>query len=249
VLPLDLFWQALSDGPEVGIDVLQLVDDSGLLLAEAPGAGGASWAAGQAIREPLSLELPGGLAPGVYNLVVGRRGADGSWLPVRRGPFVLGTSYPLATVRVLDRPVNLIAPMVQYPVDARFGTAIRLVGYGLDAPSSAKTTDLTLTLCWQSLAPAGTRFKIFVHLVDPGRPSSIRAQADLYPGLPTTAWAPGEYLCDGVTLALPPDLAPGRYDLIAGLYDEASSSRLPVLDAAGQSLGDSLLLQQISLGQ
>ena len=38
-------------------------------------------------------------------------------------------------------------------------------------------------------------------------------------------------------------------DLIVGLYDEVSGGRLPVFDAAGQPLGDNLLLQEISIGQ
>jgi mannosyltransferase len=108
-LPLALYWQSLQEAPSPGPAVLRLVDASGQVRAEqasAPAGGLAPFASlgqGQVIRDPWQLDVPPGLAPGVYDLQVGRRQADGTWLPVRRGPFSLGPYYPLATVRVLGR--------------------------------------------------------------------------------------------------------------------------------------------------
>ena len=105
-LSLDLYWQALEDGPEPGLAVLRVTDDAGTVLAEAssaPAGGQAPFArlvAGQTVRDPRQVTLPGDLVPGVYNLLLGRQRADGSWHPVRRGPFPLGSTYPLTTVRV-----------------------------------------------------------------------------------------------------------------------------------------------------
>ena len=245
-LHIDLFWQATDDRPEPGMAVLQLASDGGEVRTEiSPAAVGSGLKSGQTLRDLRSLTLPGTLPPGVYNLSLGRRRPDGTWLPVRRGPFPLGSIYPLATVRVLGRPLNLVPPTVQQPTDARFGEGIRLVGYDLEPQRS----NLELTLHWQSLAPTATRYKIFVHLVGGGGSADIRAQVDVYPHLSTTGWLPGEYLSDRVTLDLPADLAPGHYTLLVGLYDEATGSRLPVFDAAGQASGDSLVLEQVRLGQ
>jgi 4-amino-4-deoxy-L-arabinose transferase-like glycosyltransferase len=257
-LQLDLFWQTLEDGAEPGLASLQLADDAGHVLAETSSApvGGqvpfAGLAPGQTIRDPRSVTLPGGLAPGVYNLVLGRRSRDGAWLPVQRGPLPLGSTYPLATVRVMGRPSNLTPRSVQHPVDARFGSDIRLVGYDLEPPiskvqHSASTT--LLALHWQALAPMTARYKIFVHLTGEGGPADIHAQADVYPHLPTTGWVQGEYLSDRVSLELPANLPPGRYSLLMGLYDEATGERLPAFDATGQALGDSLLLEQVHVGE
>ena len=108
-LRLDLYWQAVVDGPPAATAVLQLADPAGRVVAEASGApaGGLApfpgLAAGQVVRDPRQVSLPADLPPGVYNLSLGRRGADGAWLPVRRGPFPLGDTYPLATVHVLPR--------------------------------------------------------------------------------------------------------------------------------------------------
>jgi hypothetical protein len=110
-LRLDILWLALQDDPEAAPPVLQLKDDAGQVLAEvasAPAAGRAPLArmvAGQIVRDPVGLPLPDHLRPGVYDLVVGRRRAGGSWLAVWRGPFPLGTAYPLATIHVLERQV------------------------------------------------------------------------------------------------------------------------------------------------
>ena len=105
-LRLDAFWLALEDGPEAAVPVFQLADESGQVLAEvasAPAGGRAPLSrleAGQLVRDPVALALPDGLLPGIYNLVVGRRRADGSWLPVRRGPVPLGSTYSMATIRL-----------------------------------------------------------------------------------------------------------------------------------------------------
>jgi hypothetical protein len=254
-LHLDLYWQAGEDGPEPGQAVLQLTSDAppgrGEVLARAVSspAGGqapfAGLAAGQVVRDPRSLTLPGDLPPGVYNLALGRQRADGTWLPVRRGPFPLGSTHPLATVRVPGRSVDLSPPVPQQAVDALFGDGIRLVGTDLED----RPTELALVLYWQALEPVEGRFKIFVHLIGEGGPSDIRAQADVFPHLPTSSWVPGEYLSDRVVLDLPADLPPGRYTLLLGLYDNATGGRLPVTGAGGEALGDSLPLQEIHRGE
>jgi hypothetical protein len=129
-LRVDLVWQALADDPEPGQAVLQLADDAGNLFSEftAPLAGGrASFAglrAGQTVRDPRSLTLPDTLPPGVYTVRLGRRAPDGNWLPIRRGAFALGSTYPLITVRVLDHALTLTPPATQKHGDAHLLTSL-----------------------------------------------------------------------------------------------------------------------------
>lgn len=164
-------------------------------------------------------------------------------MPIRRGTIPLGSTYPLASIHVLGRPMNLTPPRPQHALEARFGEGIRLVGYDLETPASK----IQLTLHWQALAAMAVRYKIFVHLVGDGGPEDIRAQADVYPRLPTTAWLPGEYLSDSVALDLPAGLGPGRYTLMVGWYEEATGWRLPAFDGTGEPVGDSLTLEQLDL--
>ncbi|MFN2169058.1 MAG: hypothetical protein ACK2U9_22730, partial [Anaerolineae bacterium] len=252
-----LFWQSLETAPSPGLAVLQLVNGDGQVLAEqsaAPAGGLApftSLSQGQVVRDPWQLDLPAGLAPGVYDLQLGRRGAAGAWLPLRRGAFPLGETYPLATVRILGRQANMVAPQVEHPVDARFGQAMRLVGYDLVPPiveAWAPGVEVELVVHWQALSAMRDRYKIFLHLVGSGGPADIRAQADVYPALPTTSWLPGEFRSDRVALELPASLPAGSYELLLGLYDETTGIRLPVTDAAGTAVGDALVLAELDLG-
>ncbi len=105
VLHLELLWLGLVDGPAAAPAVIELRDHSGRVVAEAasaPAGGRAPFMrmeAGQVVRDPVALKIPGDLSPGLYELTVGRL-RDGGWLAVRRGPFPLGSTYPLATIRV-----------------------------------------------------------------------------------------------------------------------------------------------------
>jgi hypothetical protein len=257
-LELDLFWRSLDSSPAPGLAVLHLTDDSGNVLSEVASApvGGripfSSLEAGQVIRDPRLIVLPGDLTPGVYNLILGRRRADGSWWPVQRGPVRLGSTYPLVTIRALDRPVDMDPSSVDNQVEARFGEGIRLLGYDAQPPLPdlpPAPQRLQLTLHWQALAPTDTPHKIFLHLIGPEGSSEIAAQADVYPSIPTSAWRPGEYLEERILLDIPVGLPPGRYTLLLGLYDGATGRRLPAFDAAGQPLGDAVALAEILLGK
>jgi hypothetical protein len=206
---------------------------------------------GQTLCDPWTLELPSSLAPGVYSLVVGQREPDGAWSQMRRGMLPLGSSYPLATIRVLGRPLDLEAPAVQHPLQADFGGAIRLMGFESDPPLDSRQdagTTVHLTLHWQALAPTMAPYKLFVHLVGDGGPGDIRTQADQFPRIPTSGWQAGEYLSEQVALDLPAELEPERYSLLIGWYEEASGRRLPVASGAGVVYPDAVELARIDVG-
>jgi hypothetical protein len=108
-LALDLYWLAVADAPEAGPALLQVRDEAGRVWIEAAGppAGGLApfpgLAVGQVVRDPRTVSLPADLPPGVYDLALGRRGLDGTWLRMGRGPISLGDTYPLATIWVRGR--------------------------------------------------------------------------------------------------------------------------------------------------
>jgi len=43
------------------------------------------------------------------------------------------------------------------------------------------------------------------------------------------------------------DIPPGRYPVFVGLYDRDTGTRVPVQDAAGQPLGDSLFVGTVEV--
>ena len=76
------------------------------------------------------------------------------------------------------------------------------------------------------------------------------AQSDSVPAAgqrPTTGWLPGETIADAHTLALPPDLPAGSYQLIAGLYDPLTGGRLPLMDGETAAFSDAILVSEVSL--
>lgn len=138
----------------------------------------------------------------------------------------------------------------QTMTDARFGTqshaAITLAGYALSAESLRPGDVIGVTLFWSADAPLEVRYKVTVQLLAPD--GLLIGQHDAEPGnnrVPTTTWTPGETVIDTHGLVAPPDLPPGTYTIIVGLYDpDAPLDRLPVT-VEGQPVGDTLTLATV----
>jgi hypothetical protein len=130
------------------------------------------------------------------------------------------------------------------PADVRFGDHITLVACGLNTTAAAPGEALQVEFAWQTDAPLEGRYKVFVQLLDAN--GQLVAQRDSEPGgglVLTTTWTPGHPVTDRHALFLPPDLPPGDYRLIAGLYAlDPPNARLPV-----SSGGDALDLAAITL--
>jgi hypothetical protein len=131
-------------------------------------------------------------------------------------------------------------------VNATLGSTIRLTGYSLAPANPAPDSTLHLTLFWQPLAAPEADYTVFVHL-RAGNGETV-AQRDAQPlnGLyPTTRWQPGETVIDPIRLDVPPNLPPGPYRLLAGLYRLNTLARLPVTnDTTGEN---AVLLGEVTL--
>lgn len=77
-----------------------------------------------------------------------------------------------------------------------------------------------ITYAWDA-EPLGSDCSVFVHFLDPS--GRMAFQADHGPPVPTIRWSGRvEY---GRTVVVPTDLAPGRYDVVVGLWDGRPSDR------------------------
>lgn len=123
----------------------------------------------------------------------------------------------------------------------RFGEHITLVRYAL-GPDAAPGQALRVQLVWTTGAQLTTRYAVFVQLLNPD--GTLAAQRDSEPAggdALTTLWRPGEPVTDNHALLLP-ELPPGTYTLIMGLYNAGDPfARLPVAES------DHLVLAQIEL--
>lgn len=90
------------------------------------------------------------------------------------------------------------------------------------AADSAAHPDLgvaEVTLYWLALRETAQDYKTFVHLLGPDGAVIAQHDGDPVGGYtPTTRWRPGQIIIDRHVIELPVALAPGVYDLRAGMY-------------------------------
>ncbi len=195
-----------------------------------------TWGPGEMVRDTFTLTAPAEAPPGMYDVWVGWYDPETQQrLPVEGG----------SSLRVAVLPVGWTSTGAQSltALDAPFGDAISLEGYAWQAGAEA----VQVTLRWLATAVPEGDYAVFVHLVDPEEDDRLVAQGDAPPlegRWPTSLWRPGVVLDDSHTIPLPPNLPPGTYDLLVGLYDPATGERLPLPDGrdavrlTGLVLGD-----------
>jgi len=125
---------------------------------------------------------------------------------------------------------------------ATLGGHIELLGFDLPRPVVESGQVVPLTLYWRANAPVTINYQVFAHLTRPA--SVLWGQSDkLNPGdFPSTRWPLDKYVWDDHRLRVLPGTPPGDYALVVGLYTLADGRRAPVLDAAGNVVGDSVQL-------
>jgi len=127
---------------------------------------------------------------------------------------------------------------VPQPLDVRFGDAMTLTSYQLDARRARVGDVLTLTLHWRVEQMPNARYKIFVHLLDAS--GRVVAQRDGEPFAdlrPTTTWRAGETLADNYGVFIESDTPPGDYRVEIGVYRADDGARVPVGESDHLILG------------
>jgi hypothetical protein len=112
---------------------------------------------------------------------------------------------------------------------------------------ASRGESLNIELFWQALAKMDRDYTGFVHLLDAN--GRLVAQNDHQPRngfLPTSIWREGLVLSDTYTIPVPQEASPGKYTLVAGMYDLESGVRLPIWQR-GEIAGDSILLMGVDV--
>lgn len=193
------------------------------------------WAAGEVVRDTHPWRLDPEMPAGEYTIHLTLVGADGR---------VMGETT-LGTLEVAGRPRRFDVPPMQHRVGARLGDVAELLGYDVVEPVAPGGV-LSITLYWRAIGPSEVPLTAFVHLLD--SENRVRGQVDHVPGdgaYPTTGWLPGEVLVDTYHVPVSADLPLGRYPVEVGMYDPATGVRLPVVNAAGEPIGDRVLLEPV----
>src|SRR5262249_43499493 len=129
------------------------------------------------------------------------------------------------------------------PLAASFGEIISLGGFELNSTQLRHGDRLWVSLLWRAKQPQLRTYLVFLQVLDAA--DRKVAQWDGAAGgdwWPTPAWRPGQSVWQDVPLRLDPYAPPGRYRLIAGLYDPATGTRLRLSDGA-----DALVLGQVDV--
>jgi hypothetical protein len=144
----------------------------------------------------------------------------------------------LAVLRPAPNP-TVIPAEPEAGLEAVLGGRVELTGFALDEDALRAGKPAQLTLFWKAIEPVRGYYKVFVHLRNASGQNV--AQADHIPSeslgaIPTHRWPVGEVIPDVSYLAAPARLPKGEYRLLVGMYDPATSERLPVQgDKSGEN--------------
>lgn len=109
---------------------------------------------------------------------------------------------------------------------ADFGGLIRLSGYDLPPTVVQPGEEFLITLYLRSLAPMTVNYNVLVRLV--GQDGVEIWRDDGWPwGAPTADWPVRTLRPDGHAVVIPPDAAPGLYQLTVSFYDPTTFATLP----------------------
>lgn len=218
---------------------LRLLDDQGRQWGRAdevpyPAYPPQRWPAGSIVRQEASIAVPPAVPPGWYRLELRlydpQSGHPIEPLPgTEPGPLILGPVRVDATWprgAPLRRLIN--APHILLGGGMRFGEAITLRAYGLEAPSVSPGGWLHADLYWQVVQPPAHDLTLTFELVDGGG-SVVCSQSgspvsDQYP---PASWRGGELLWAQNEILIPTTIRPGVYRLRLTIREEGGGE-LPI---------------------
>jgi 4-amino-4-deoxy-L-arabinose transferase-like glycosyltransferase len=205
------------------------------------------WPVGEVVPDSHTLAIPSDAPSGWYRLEVGiYDSATKERLPaapVEGGP--VEDSVAVDYVRLGEENT----PEPTRIIDANLGDQVLLLGEGGGPLSVTPGQVLNLALYWQATQEMSEDYTVFVHLI--GSDGRAIAQYDAQPldgFYPTSRWDLGDVVVDEVSLPIDAGVPEGEYELVVGMYLLSTGERLPLLDRAGQVVGDWVSLGEVSVG-
>ncbi len=235
----------------------------------------AGWTAGQTNDDRRALNIPPDTPPGEYAVragvyVMGQ--PDRALEATEAGKKTRG-GVTIGQVRVDPRPADELRP--EHPLEISLADGIALRGYDLDIdnfqiaytrtvtaqldnplllsyPKDAYTPGETATvsLYWQALAAPDRDYTTFVYLVGERGQMAARAEGQpVYGTRPTSGWQPGDTMIDPHRLTIPTTTPPGRYRLLAGIYERSTMEGTPVSEEDRPAEADTISLGTLIVSQ
>jgi hypothetical protein len=199
------------------------------------------------LNRDFDLQLTDGAAkkyPGAPRVVDLLQGLDTIWvLPTGPQERVLSTAVSgrgqaLATFEFEDLGAASLygfqANIPPFIAPARFGSGIELLTHEIEVERGA----VNVTLYWRAFNRQTQDYKVFTQLLDAqGQRVAGHDGVPANGADPITGWQVNTVHGDTHRIELPPDLPPGEYSLIAGLYNEFGD-RLRVIAPNGYTFAN-----------
>ncbi|GAB4470756.1 MAG: hypothetical protein Kow00124_07210 [Anaerolineae bacterium] len=200
------------------------------------------WHPGHIFTETYRVFVPEtAYAPEETYIQIGLYNPDRGRLPVS------GVDAPDSALRLGEVAIRS-DPDAAYPnqLYVNFSGHFALLGYTIEPRALAAGETSTVTLYWQALDPPDDEDQMVFTQVLEGWNALAGADGPPQVEVPSTrAWEPGAVYVDRRELRLPPDIAPGIYEVWVGWYGGAGGPRLHIIAEDGRILDDYLVLGNI----
>ena len=227
-LNIVLWWRPVkSPLPRLAVTA-RLVDEAGHVWAQTDerplGAeyDTSQWPAGEFTRHPLALDVPLGLVPGAYHLIVGLYEVESGT------PWLANSEEPLPAIAVMTASGDTVTHLNDKPL-ATFEGRIDLVDATVEHEQIEAGRNIGIDLTWHANETPGEDLIAFVQLLDESGTLAAAQESPPADGrFPTALWTNGQVVRDHRELHVPADLPAGEYQLIVGWYHPADGRRLSV---------------------
>jgi hypothetical protein len=184
------------------------------------------WSIGDTIVQRVDLPLRPGMPPGSYRLNIGFFDpASGEQLArLDDSGRYAGTSLGVEDVVVAASPPPERLPAPANVLQLPAGRDLTLLGYERAGEKIAAGAPLWLELWWQATAPL-EQMTTRLELLRPDNTGRILLDSQpVHDTYPFPGWSPPQLVIDHLVPELPPDIAPGEYQLNLRLLDGADET-------------------------
>lgn len=142
---------------------------------------------------------------------------------------ILNDSTQARYASLLTVPTGNTNAVTNRPPLVTFGDSIDLSALELPGQTFTPGETVPISFRWRANRLIPAQYTSFVHLVGENQPFVTGVDGEPCDGwYPTSQWHPGELIETQLSLVLPTDLPPGRYELAVGWYVLATGERLPI---------------------
>jgi hypothetical protein len=219
------------------------------VLESMEGTGEAAALANPLLTEPFQDAYDGGLwVWGVPSADQVAAGQTSTWIAAAADREPTAARFQVGTVGLdLALPAGQQFDLAHLPIPplespAHLEDQIELVAVQLEGVTARPGQVVSLALYWQALAAPDASYTVFVQTLSGGDKAG---QIDRLPcdgGCPTTTWRPGDLVGERYDLPIDTDAAPGRYQLVTGMYDLETGENLNWYDTQGNAIGATLTI-------